>query len=122
MPIVPEIEVKDSVLDPDSNVRTAQVRNPNGSRPLYRIFLYLDGLRLYNVKAVTYVLHPTFKEPTRQVYRTPDNPRCKLEVWTWGLFRIQAIVTDREGNMLTISHDLQYNKEFSASDVKFVAA
>ncbi len=119
---LPEIEVKDSVLDPDSTVRIAQVRNPSGDKPLYRVFLYLDGLRLYKVKAVTYVLHSTFKEPTRQVYRTPDNPRCKLEVWTWGLFRVQAIISDVDGNMTTLSHDLQYNKEFSASDVKFVAA
>ena len=119
---VPAIEIKDSVLDPDSNIRTAQVRNPTDARPLYRVFLYLDGLSLYRVKAVTYVLHPTFTEPTRQVYRTPDNPRCKLEVWTWGLFRVQAIITDVDGNMTTLSHDLEYNKQFSASDVKFVAA
>lgn len=118
----PLVELRDSVLDPDSTVRIAQVRNPKDENPLYRVFLYLDGAGLHNVTAVTYVLHPTFKEPTRQVYRTPDNPRCKLEMWTWGLFRVQAIVTDRDGNTFTLSHDLQYNKQFSAPDVKFVAA
>jgi len=43
-------------------------------------------------------------------------------MWTWGLFQVQAIVTDREGNMFTLSHELQYDKEFKAPDVKFVAA
>ena len=118
----PEVEVKESVLDPDSSDRIAPVRNPDDPKPLYRVFLYLDGPGLPYVNAVTYVLHPTFKERTRQVYRTPANPRCKLEMWTWGLFRVQAIVSDREGNMFTLSHDLRYNKEFSAPDVKFVPA
>jgi len=120
--VIPGVEIKDSVLDPDSTVRIAQVRNPDDPKALYRVFLYLDGLRLYKVKAVTYVLHPSFKDQTRQVYRTADNPRCKLEIWTWGLFRVQGIVTDLDGNMITLSHDLQYNKQFSAPDVKFVAA
>ena len=119
---VPTVEVKDSVLDPDSNLRIAPVRNPKSDKPLYRVFLYLDGPGLYQVRAVTYVLHRTFAEPTRQIYRTPDNPRCKLELWTWGLFRVQAIVTDQDGNMVTLTHDLQYNKEFKAPNVKFVAA
>ena len=96
------------------------MRNSNSEKPLYRVFLYLDGPGLPYVNAVTYVLHPTFKEPTRQVFRTPANPRCKLEMWTWGLFRVQAIVTDRQGNMFTLSHDLQYNSQFP--EVKFTAA
>jgi hypothetical protein len=117
---VPNIDVKDSIRDPDSPDRTALWRNPDSDRPLYRVFLYLEGLRLPYVNAVTYVLHPTFKEPTRQVFRTPSNPRCKLEIWTWGLFRVQAIVADRDGNMVTLTHDLQYDKEFP--DVKLVPA
>lgn len=118
--LVPNVEVKDSIIDPDSTDRTARVRNPKSDTPLYRVFVYLDGVGLPYVNAVTYVLHPTFKDPTRQVLRTPSNPRCKLEIWTWGLFRVQAIVTDREGNMVTLTHDLQYSKEFP--DVTFTAA
>jgi transcription initiation factor IIF auxiliary subunit len=120
---VPELEVRDSLRDPDSSDRTdrtAQWRNPESDKPLYRVFLYLEGDRLPYVNAVTYVLHPTFREPTRQVYRTLSNPRCKLELWTWGLFRVQAIVADSDGNMLTLTHDLQYDKEFP--DFKFAAA
>ena len=110
--IVPRLEVKDSIHDPDWPDRPPQWRNPASDKPLYKVYLYLDGLGLPYINAVTYVLHPTFKEPTRQVIRTASNPRCKLELWTWGLFRVQAIVADRDGNMVTLTHDLQYDKEF----------
>ncbi len=110
--IVPKLELKDSLFDPDSPDQTPRWRNPRSDKPLYRVFLYLDGPGLPYVNAVTYVLHPTFKEPTRQVFRTYANPHCKLELWTWGLFRVQAIVTDRDGNMLTLTHNLQYSSEF----------
>jgi transcription initiation factor IIF auxiliary subunit len=115
-----EVKVQDSLLDPDSTDRTALVRNTKSDKPLYRVFLFLDGPGLPYVNAVTYILHPTFREPTRQVSRTTANPRCKLEMWTWGLFRVQAIITDRQGEMVTLSHDLQYSKEFP--EVKFAAA
>ena len=119
---LPAVEVKDSVLDPDSAELIAHVRNADGDNPLYRVFLYLDGVGLPYVNAVTYVLHPTFKDPTRRVFRTPSNPRCKLEMWTWGLFRVQAILTDSEGNMSTLTHDLQYSKDFDRKDIRFLPA
>jgi len=120
MPVV-DVRVQDSLIDPDSSDRTtALARNTKSAKPFYRVFLYLDGPGLPYVSGVTYVLHPTFKEPTRQVLRTPANPRCKLEMWTWGLFRVQAIVSDSEGGMVTLTHDLQYDREFPL--VKFAAA
>jgi hypothetical protein len=121
VPILPSVVVKDSIFDPDSSDRTAQWRDPASDNPLYRVFLYLDGPGLPYINAVTYVLHPTFKDPTRQVLRTPANPHCKLELWTWGLFRVQAIVTDQQGNMLNLPpHDLQYDKDLPS--VKLVPA
>jgi hypothetical protein len=68
VPVIPAVEVKDSVLDPDSTDRTASVRDAKGDKP-----------------------------------------------------RVQAIITDNEGNMSTLAHDLQYSKEFDIPDVKFVA-
>lgn len=114
------VEVKDSIFDPDSTDRTALVRNSDSEKPLYRVFLYLDGPGLPYVNAATYVLHPTFKNPSRLVYRTPSNPRCKLELWTWGLFTVQVVISNSEGQMYTLSHDLQYDKEFPG--VSFIAA
>ena len=116
----PNLEVKDSLLDPDSTDRTARWRNPDSKEPLYRVFLYLEGLRLPYIDYATYELHPTFKEPTRKVFRTPSNPRCKLEIWTWGLFSVRVGVTDREGEVFWLTHDLQYAKDFSK--VQFIAA
>ena len=119
--MVPNLEVRDSLLDPDSSVdRTARLRNPSSSNPLYRVFLYLEGVRLPYIESVTYVLHPSFKNSTRQVFRADSNPRCKLEIWTWGLFQVRAIAVDRDGNTFTLTHDLQYDKQFP--EVKFIAA
>ena len=112
---VPNLEVKDSIFDPDSPDRTAKWRNPDQEKPLYRVFLYLEGLRLPYVDSVTYVLHPTFQEPTRQIFRSASNPRCKLELWTWGLFRVQAIVTDRDGNVFNLTHELS---DLAAAEVR----
>jgi len=119
--MIANLEVKDSIFDPDSNDRTAQWRN-QGNTQFYRVFLYLDGPRLPYVNAVTYILHPSFPEPTRQVNRTPENQHCKLELWTWGTFQVQAIVTDGQGEMVTLSHDLEYPREYQHGGVKFVAA
>ena len=118
--MLPELEVKDSIRDPDSYDQTARWRNPATDKPLYRVYLYLEETKLPYVKAVTYVLHPTFTNPPHPVYRTHANPRCTQVIWTSRLFRVQAIVTDRDGNMSTLTHDLQYDKEFS--EVPFVAA
>jgi transcription initiation factor IIF auxiliary subunit len=117
---VPDVECKDSIFDPDSVDRTARWRNPKSDKPTYRVFLYLDGPGLPYVKAVTYVLHATFKDPTRHVLRTPANPHCKLELWTWGKFRVKAILTDQQGSTTTITHDLQYDQEFPSA--RFIAA
>ena len=114
------VEIKDSLIDPDSNDRTARWRNPPNAKPSYRVFLYLDGPGLAFVSSVTYLLHPTFPDPKRQVFRTTSNPRCKLEIWTWGLFDLVAVVATKEGNTFSLTHELQYDKEFK--DVKFVAA
>lgn len=119
-----DIEVEDSIFDPDSDPglpdRTARWRNPESQKPLYRVFLYLDGRDLPYVSDVVYLLHPTFKDRTREVFRTPENPRCKLTLWTWGLFRVEVIVRDKQGNQFNFSHYLQYDREFA--NTKFIAA
>jgi transcription initiation factor IIF auxiliary subunit len=115
--------LKDSILDPDSPDQAALVRNSKSERPRYRVFLYLEGPGLPYVAAVVYHLHSTFKEPTRQVFRTPSNPRCKLVIWTWGLFQVQATISNADGQVIgTLSHDLEYSKDFQSPEVKFVTA
>ena len=116
------VEVRDSVFDPDSNDRTVPVRRQAGRRPLYRVFLYLDGQDLPFVDTVTYQLHSTFAEPDRKVSRSLTNPRCKLEIWTWGVFRVRATVADRKGRSRMMYHDLRYDEQFSGENIKFTAA
>ena len=114
------IEVKDSAFDPDSTEKIIRVRNRESDRPLYRVFLYVDGPDLPFVEAVTYELHPTFASPVRRVGRTLSNPRCKLEIWTWGLFEVAVTVEDKRGRQYRLSHNLQYDRQFNERDVKFL--
>jgi transcription initiation factor IIF auxiliary subunit len=116
------VEVKDSIFDPDSNDRAVPVRREAGKRPLYRVFLYLDGPDLPFVDWAKYQLHSSFSEPVRTVSRGLVNPRCKLEIWTWGLFRVNVTVVDRNGNSYSLHHDLHYDSEFERENVKFTAA
>jgi hypothetical protein len=66
----PDIVVKDSLFDPDAAQPIPLWRDPKSDNPYYRVFLYLDGNGLPYINAVTYVLHPSFDNPTRQVVRT----------------------------------------------------
>src|SRR5712692_5381647 len=117
-----EVEVKDSALDPDSADRTILWRNPESAQPLYRVFLYLDGRDLPFVSTVTYQLDPSFTPNTYTVTRSLANPRCKTEIWTWGLSRVAATILDRKGNTHLRYRDLEYDKEFRTEGVKFLAA
>lgn len=116
------VEVKDSVIDPDTTDKTVPVRRDQGRRPLYRVFLYLDGPDLPFVGTVTYQLHSTFANPIRTVPRTLANPRCKLEIWTWGTFRVSATIEDRKGRSWPVYHDFRYDNEFSSGGLRFIAA
>jgi hypothetical protein len=116
------VDVRDSPFDPDNPVRVIQVRNPDADRPLYKVYLYLDGPGLPFVESVTYRLHRTFERPSRAVRRSVANPRCKLAIWTWGLFEVQATIQDKMGRTVMRSHVLEYPRHFSEKDVKFLAS
>ena len=71
-----DIQVTDSIYDPDAIVKEAKWRFQDTTNPFYRVFLYLDGPALPFVESVVYLLHPTFADPTRRVFpqlrRIPD--------------------------------------------------
>lgn len=110
-----EIRIRDSLCDPDAPGESKIFYRRAGTRTLYRVFIYLEGPELPFVESVTYTLHPTFDEPVRTVRRTPQNPLCKLEIWTWGLFEVLGVVADRRGSRYTLKHQLQYGKEIDRS-------
>jgi len=114
------VEVKDSAIDPDDTARVIRVRNQDTDRPLYQVFLYLDGPDLPFVDSVTYHLHPTFPTPERRVTRSVTNPRCKLAIWAWGLFEVKVIIRDKTGREEMRVHGLEYDRQFSEKDVKFL--
>lgn len=116
-----KIELKSSLFDPHSSDQRVLVRR-TPSRPLYRVFLYLDGQDLPFVDSVTYYLHPTFNDPVRTVARTPSNPICKLEIWTWGIFAIEATIKDKTGARHQLSHYLTYDREIAQGEITFVPA
>jgi transcription initiation factor IIF auxiliary subunit len=116
------VDVKDSPFDPDLSELVIRVRQTPSDQPLYQVFLYLDGPDLPFVRSVTYRLHPTFASPVRTVARTARNPRCKLAIWTWGLFEVTATIVDKEGQEYLRSHQLDYDRHFSRSEVRFLAS
>jgi transcription initiation factor IIF auxiliary subunit len=115
------IEVRDSPFDPDVSSSVIRVRKPDSKQPLYQVFLYLDGADLPFVNSVTYELHPTFATRTQTVTRSASNPRCKLAIWTWGLFEVHATIVDKENQAFRRVHLLDYDRHFSREDVRFLA-
>jgi hypothetical protein len=111
-----QIVVLDSALDPDGAATRETVQYRAGDPPLYRVFLYLDGHDLPYVEGVTYHLHETFPRPRREVRRTPSNPRCKLVLWTWGVFEVRAVIRDKRGEEHEVRHPLTYDRAFSSLD------
>ncbi len=106
------LEVKDSVLDPDSiDSKIRYQPLVQSERALYQVFIYLDGPALPFVESVTYILHETFPDRIRTVRRTPSNPRCKLEVRTWGTFEVIAEVLEKKGTSFRLIHPLTYDRE-----------
>ena len=75
------------------------------------MWLYLRGCDLPYVRGVTYRLHPTFPQPERFVARTPANPNCSLELWTWGVFEVEAIVDTKDGEQLSLTRSMSYDRE-----------
>jgi len=105
------IRVRDSVYDPRGSGDTIQFRKPRSGSPLYRVHLFLEGDDIVYVKQATYRLHQTFANPVRTVARTPSNPNCMLQIWTWGLFEVEVTVEDKSGGRTTLTHALSYGRE-----------
>jgi transcription initiation factor IIF auxiliary subunit len=116
-----KLKIKDTVFDPAlcESERKVYVRR-SGNRPLYKVWLLIEGETLPYIESVTYKLHRTFSNPIRKVRRTPSNPECKLVIWTWGLFEVKAIIKDKNGESHRLTHSLQYDKQLQLEGVEFV--
>lgn len=119
-----DLKIRDSVLDPEGRDRAILFRplDPAKGTTLYRVFLYLDGPFLPYVESVTYRLHETFSDRNRTVHRTPRNPLCKLEIWTWSLFNVAAEIKDKRGQSFQLDHWLTYSREIEKSEPRYFQA
>lgn len=119
-----EIEVKDTVFDPNLSqsdpARKVHVRRTEGDTYYYKVWLYLEGNDLPYLDRVTYVLDATFTDRNRTVTRSPSNPNCQLVIWTWGLFTVEAIITDKKDYSYEVEHLLSYDKELPKESDKYV--
>lgn len=104
------IKPRDSVFEPGSRADKVKVRLGDGSRPRYKVFLFIEGRDLSYVDEVTYVLHRTFKQRRRTIKRKFSNPNCQLTIWTWGLFTIDVIVKDKSGQEHSYKHEMSYDQ------------
>lgn len=76
--------------------RTEHWKPGSGGRALRKIFVWLEAspAHLDSVKRVVYKLHPTFKNPTREIF----DRESKFELRTngWGEFEIKAEVYSKD--------------------------
>lgn len=127
------VEIRDTVFDPSiygtdpvssdtpSTPRIVYVRQ-KGSKPTYKVWLYLSGNDVPYVESVSYALHPTFAEPKRTIRRTLSNPNCQLVIWTWGIFEVKAAIKTKNGKLHLLRHQLTYGRQLEQPGVhsKFV--
>jgi len=115
-----DIEVKDTVFDPDLPRTSAKVHfREKGARTYYKVWLYVEGNDLPYIESVTYTLHETFRNPDRTVRRTPSNPNCQLVIWTWGLFTMKATIVDKKGFRYEVAHELGYDKDLPSENERY---
>ena len=114
-----DIQIKDSPFEPNgmnyNNEAIAHYRK-NNNKTLYKIFLYLEGRDLPFVKRVKYVLHKSFKNPIQIIDRNPNNPQCKLVLWTWGIFNVTIEIEYIDGGTYRTEHYLTYGDEIKNND------
>jgi transcription initiation factor IIF auxiliary subunit len=115
------LEVRDSLFEPgtssnrESRVVPTRVLN---ARVVYPVWIWLEGNDLPYVDKAVYELHPSFREPTQIVRRTPSNPDCKIQIWTWGKFELSVQIEDKRGLTYRIGHWLSYENELDQADFR----
>lgn len=91
--------VKPDLRDSITLVHTTSFWKIKNNRPYYRVFVNLDSSfedALDSVEKVVYTLHPTFKNPVREINSRNDNFLLKTNCW--GEFIIKASVYFKEAS------------------------
>lgn len=124
-----DVRIIDTLFDPDKygpELSEGAIRqltpelsyHESDGSSLYKVWILLAGGDLPRVDSVTYRLHETFDNPIRTVQRNLTNQDCRITIWTWGIFQINATVLDKVGRTYSLSHQLTYGDVLSKySDV-----
>lgn len=120
-----KIAMVDTAFDPHSAPMSDDARvvlfKKSGDRDFYKVWLYLDGPDVPFVQAVTYELHPSFRQRIHTVSRTAANQDCALIIWTWGTFEVKATVRTKSNGVTVLTHMLSYDRDFK-SGTKYALA
>ncbi len=108
-----DIIIKDSLFNPQTNQRKIYFGNSAKKKKLYKVWVYLEGPGLSFVDNVIYKLHSSFNEPERKVVRSISNPNCSMQIWTWGLFTIEAGIYFQTGELLQMRHYTTYDRDLN---------
>lgn len=75
-----------------------------------------DQAELDDINSVKYVLHPTFKNPIREVKNPQGGFRLKTN--GWGTFKINVFINLKNGKVIKREHrlELQYNPPSGTSN------
>lgn len=124
------IEVKDSLFDPDLPKSLASVVNvhslrtgtatPAQGKKYYKVWLYLEGHDLPYLDRVTYTLHRSYTPPTLTLRRTPSNLRCKVAILASGVFKVKATLWDKRGFSRLVTHELSYTQELPTDPDRYI--
>jgi len=116
-----DLRIIDTVFNPDLYGNEAQPRVPkngtlevryhkSGGASLYKVWLFLAGNDLPFVESATYQLHETFPDPVRTATRALGNPDCRIVIWTWGVFQVNATILDKTGVTYALSQQLNFGE------------
>jgi transcription initiation factor IIF auxiliary subunit len=116
-----KIIVRDSLFDPTGKDQsTVKYNKSKGSKPRFRVWIYLDGKDTYYVDYVIYRLHSTFQNPIRKVERSLSNPNCSLIIWTWGIFELVVEIVLKNGDKISATHPMTYGEQLKRTDLQFI--
>jgi len=111
-----DLKVVDTLFDPSSSEKVIVFRE-RGTKRLYKVWLYLEGLDLPYVERVEYILHSSFRNRVRKVSRRYSNQNCAHPLWTWGLFDVQVRVFMKNGEKKKRRHNLRYDYDLTEPGV-----
>lgn len=109
-----DVRIADYPFNPRESGRHLVRVQKTGSRPLYYVYIRLEGPDVPLVRDVTYWLHPSVSPPETTVPRTSANSDCMLQLWLWGTFETRGVVNDIKGRRFELpSHILEFDSFFA---------